>query len=68
MGGWKQRWQTLSSFLICAIVVLVATLLYPVIFLFFATFALVYPSHRRFGSPSAGGTRSVTPGEREGDA
>ena len=41
MGGRKQRWQTLSSFLICAIVVLVATLLYPVIFLFFATLALV---------------------------
>ncbi len=68
MDGRKQRWQTLTSFLICAVVVLVATLLYPVIFLFFATIALVYPPQRRFGSPSACGTRSVTPGKREGDA
>jgi len=65
MRGWKQRWQTLTSFLICAIVVVLATLLYPVIFLFFATFALVYPLYRRIVSPSVGPAPRITPGERE---
>ena len=47
MRGWKERWISLTSVLICALVVVVGTLLYPLIFVAFSGMALVHPLYRR---------------------
>jgi hypothetical protein len=47
MSGWQERAITASSFLICALVVILGTLLYPFILLFFTLVAFVYPLYRR---------------------
>ena len=55
MAGWKQRWQTLTSFSICGVVVVLATLLYPLVLLVFSGIALLFPLYRRiFPRPSEG--------------
>jgi hypothetical protein len=47
MRKWKGRWHASTSFLICGIVVVLGTLLYPLILLFFTTIALVHPICRK---------------------
>ena len=52
MSGWQDRWHTVTSLLICAVVVLLGTLLYPLVLLFFTGVSLLYPLYRRL-NPSA---------------
>ncbi len=47
MRNWKGHWNASTSFLICGIVVVLGTLLYPLILLFFTTIALVHPIYRK---------------------
>jgi hypothetical protein len=62
MGSWKQRWHTFTSFLICALVVILGSVLYPLVLIFFASVALLHPlaRHPRCG---AGGTGAPPRGE-----
>jgi hypothetical protein len=52
MKGWMDRWYSVTSFLICATVVLLGTVLYPLVFLVFLTIALIHPLYRRLRPPS----------------
>jgi hypothetical protein len=64
MSGWQARWHTVTSFLICAVVMLLGTLLYPLVLLFFSGISLVYPLYRRL-NPSG---NSFPPGGPQGEA
>lgn len=59
MRGWKGRWYTFTSFLICVAVVVLGSLLYPIVLLFFGTIALVHPVYRRVAA--RGGRRRADP-------
>ncbi len=50
MRGWKERWYTFTSFLICVAVVVLGSLLYPLVLLFFGTVALLHPAYRRIAA------------------
>ena len=64
MAGWRGRWYTLTSFLICAMVVAVGTLLYPLFLLLFSGIALIASIRRRPGPaapvPGEGARRGMT--------
>ena len=59
---WKERGRDLSSFIICALVVVVGTILYPLILVFFTLVALVYPLFNR----SAAGPKPGPAGSQRG--
>jgi hypothetical protein len=59
---WKERGRDLFSFIICALVVVAGTILYPLILLFFTLVALVYPLFNR----SAAGAQPRPAGSRRG--
>jgi len=60
MAGWKEQWHTLTSFLLCAAVIVLGTLLYPLFLLLFTGIALLHPLYRRF-RPSAAPSREGSP-------
>ena len=43
MGVWKERAYVASSILICSVAVILGTLFYPIVFLFFSLVALLHP-------------------------
>ena len=50
MGVWKERAYLASSILFCTLAVVLGTLLYPLVLLFFGSMALIYPIFRRGGA------------------
>ena len=65
MAGWRERWYTFTSFIICALVVVLGTVLYPLILILFSGIALLYPLRRREGAaPSL--SRERAPGRTSG--
>ena len=65
LSGWKRRGATLSSFLICGTMMILGTLLYPLVLLFFTTIAIGFALFRRPapaapGPPAAGGSGGGT--------
>jgi uncharacterized protein (DUF58 family) len=60
MAGWKERGYLLTSIFLCAAAVLLGTLLYPLILLFFSLLAVAYPAYRRL-APSRSSSRSEPP-------
>ena len=65
MAGWRKRWEIFTSFVICAVVVILGTLLYPLIFLLFLVIASIHPRRLRPGSgPSTGGEENPQEGKR----
>ena len=65
MEEWKGRVSTVTSFLICAVVAVLATLLYPLILALFSSIALLYPLYRRL-HPSSDPTGQGAAGEEGG--
>ena len=63
MAGWRGKWHTLTSILICAVVIVVGTLLYPLVLLFFSGIALLHPTYRRIRPAAAPSRREARPGE-----
>ena len=52
MSVWKRRGATLSSFLICGMMMILGTLLYPLVLLFFSAIAIGFALFR-IESPGA---------------
>jgi hypothetical protein len=52
-GVWRERAYLASSILFCALTVLLGTLLYPLVLIFFGAIALFHPIFRRGGAGSA---------------
>ena len=63
MAGWRERWHTLASFPICAAVMALGTLLYPLVFLVFTGIALLHPLYRRIRPAVAPSRRGAPQGE-----
>ena len=63
MAGWRERWHTPASFLICAAVMVLGTLLYPLVFLLFTGIALLHPLYRRIHPAAAPSRRGARQGE-----
>ena len=65
MAGWRKRGEIFTSFVICAVVVVLGTLLYPLIFLLFLVIASIHPGRWRPASgPPAGGEEGRQEGKR----
>jgi hypothetical protein len=65
VAGWRKRWEIFTSFVICAVVVVLGTLLYPLVFLLFLVIALIHPDRWRPASgPPAGGEEGRQVGRR----
>jgi Flp pilus assembly protein TadB len=58
MGVWKERAYLASSIFFCTLAVVLGTLLYPLVLLFFGVIALIHPILRR-GSASRGTPRGA---------
>jgi len=64
LDNWTLRWHRITSIAICACAMILGTLLYPVILLFFTAIAAVYPLLRwreppvkpARGAPTEGGS------------
>lgn len=57
-GVWKERAHLAGSILFCSLAVVLGTLLYPLVLIFFGAIALFYPLFRRDGAagPASRGT------------
>lgn len=47
MKSWKERWYVFTSFVLCALAVILGVLLYPLVLTFFSVVALVYAGLRK---------------------
>lgn len=63
MAGWRERWRTFTSFGICTIVVILGTLLYPLVLLFFSGLAICYPLYRRMVTSRSRSRSGLSGGE-----
>jgi|SoiMethySBSTD1v2_1073268.scaffolds.fasta_scaffold6251765_1 hypothetical protein len=58
MSAWKERAYLAGSILFCSLAILLGTLLYPLVLVFFGSIALIHPLFRRGGTDGSGSRRT----------
>lgn len=54
MSIWRERAHLAGSVLFCTLAIVLGTLLYPLVLVFFGSIALIYPLFRRGGAGGSG--------------